>query len=138
MTFVVDASIVLTWLFEDESNSYADEVLEVLAHQPALAPVLLVLEVSNALVMAERRGRTKKADTIGALSKLLTLPIEFSETAATRIEPIVVLAQQYGLTIYDATYLDLALFKALPIASLDARLVACAKQLGIELFHPNQ
>jgi predicted nucleic acid-binding protein len=42
------------------------------------------------------------------------------------------LAEKYGLTIYDATYLELALRRSLPLASRDEALKNAAKQCGLK------
>ena len=55
--FVPDASVALAWCFADEANDYADQALDRLGGAAALVPSIWPLEVGNALLGAERRGR---------------------------------------------------------------------------------
>jgi hypothetical protein len=63
-SFVLDNSIVMAWSFEDETDEYADAVLDRLAVARAFVPTLWPLEVANALLMGERRKRSTEAETI--------------------------------------------------------------------------
>jgi predicted nucleic acid-binding protein len=73
--FVLDNSIAMAWSFEDETDAYADAVLDQLAHVRAVVPVLWPLEVANTLLMSERRKRSTEAETIRWTGILSTLPI---------------------------------------------------------------
>jgi len=44
------------------------------------------------------------------------------------------LARRYGLSAYDASYLELALRAGLPLATLDGDLVQVARKAGVRLF----
>jgi hypothetical protein len=63
-TLVLGASVTLAWAFEDEENGYPDFVLESLTEAQACVPVIWPLEVGNALLVAERRGRLNQAATV--------------------------------------------------------------------------
>jgi predicted nucleic acid-binding protein len=133
--FVIDASVVMAWCFEDEANPYADEVLESFTRATALAPIIWPLEVSNVLVVAERRGRITAADAVRFLNLLRQLPIIVVEEAATRIfGEILALARQQGLSVYDAAYLDLAMRSGLPLATQDAVLREAAARCGVRIY----
>jgi predicted nucleic acid-binding protein len=88
------------------------------------------LEVGNALLMAERRGRIR-AGRVDAVWRLLAaLPIEVdAETNARAWEGAAELARRHGLTLYDAAYLELAARRRLPLATFDGALVRAA---GVE------
>ncbi|MFN3309206.1 MAG: type II toxin-antitoxin system VapC family toxin, partial [Anaerolineales bacterium] len=60
--FVLDASITLAWCFDDETNAWALKVLDLLEEGEAVVPALWTLEVGNALIGAERRGRLTQAE----------------------------------------------------------------------------
>jgi len=127
--FVVDASVSLAWGLEDESNEYTDAVLDALENGKALVPCIWLLEVSNALLVAERRGRVTQAMVAGFLEYLRSLPIVvgiFGE--------VLLLAREQGLSVYDAAYLDLALRRGLPLATQDQVLREAARRMGVELF----
>jgi predicted nucleic acid-binding protein len=132
--FVLDASIALAWCFADEATPAADAVLDRLADEEAAAPALWRLEVANALAMAERRGRLSVAGltrSVALLQKpVIAIDAEGSERA---FRDLLDLARSERLTVYDATYLELALRLGVPLASKDARLRKAAARLGIAL-----
>jgi predicted nucleic acid-binding protein len=132
---VIDASVALAWCFPDEDSEYADAVLVALQGHAMLVPALWSIEVINALLVAERRRRIKQPEIRRFLSLLngLTLVVD-SRTLAEYVNNILPLAREYGLSAYDAAYLDVALRHDAPLASLDDRLRKAARRAGIEAF----
>ena len=134
MPFVVDASLALAWHFEDEISEYADRVLERLREDRALVPSIWPLEVANALVVAERRGRLSSAKVARAVELFQELPVFVWEVAAQEaLGPVLDLARAQGLTAYDAAYLELAMREGLPLATQDNDLRAAAEGVGVPL-----
>jgi predicted nucleic acid-binding protein len=136
MSFVLDASVVLAWMFPDEDNPAADAVVGRMLEQRAQAPALLGLEVANALLTAERRGRLTKADHDALRKAFCALPIAFDPGDADTLDRAVQLARLHRLSVYDARYLELALRRGFPLASLDAALREAATGEGIALMPP--
>lgn len=133
--FVLDNSIVMAWSFEDEVDEYADAVLERLAETKALVPVLWPLEVANALLMGERRKHSTEADTIKWTGILASLPIAIdSETNSRAWSDTLSLARGHNLTAYDAAYLELAIRRGLPLATIDGKLRTAAQAVGVALL----
>ncbi len=134
---VLDASIALAWIFEDEANQEADAIRERLKAARAFVPAIWPLEVTNSLVIGERRGRVD-ADKVGRFFAVLqALPIEVEPIGMTVIFGAVWgLARSQGLTAYDATYLELAMRRGLPLATLDRRLRVAATAAGVTLYEP--
>jgi predicted nucleic acid-binding protein len=134
MTFVVDASIVIAWCFDDETSPTADLVLGRIDEEGAIAPAHWPLEVANALRMAERRGRLAPSD-LGRLRVLLaTLPVELAPVELeTALHGVLETARAHDLTAYDAVYLELAAVKGMPLATVDDRLRQACDRAGIEL-----
>jgi predicted nucleic acid-binding protein len=94
-------------------------------------PGLWHLEVGNALLVALRKNRIDQAGIAKFLSTLNLYDIEVdSETAPVAWSSELRLAEGHGLTLYDAAYLELALRKGLPLATLDATLRKAVKQAG--------
>ena len=134
MPFVLDNSVVMAWCFEDEDTVYADRVLELLNTETALAPAVWPLEVANALVVSERRERLRTADALRFVELLSGLPITVDGiTLAQALRSVLDVARMYGLTSYDAAYLELAMRAGLPVATLDERLSDAARKAGIPL-----
>ena len=128
MPFVLDASIVIDWAL-DEGDPRARSAWERLKADTALSPTLLWFEVRNALIMAERRGRATEDYSTAALRELEQFPIRIH---ATPNGPEVMgLARRHRLTVYDATYLELALREPMPLATLDGALAAAARAEGV-------
>ena len=130
MTFVVDASIVVAWAF-DEVNAAASGARERMRREAAVAPALWWFEVRNALVQGERRGRFTELRTARFLRNISRLAITIDRTPS---EPgVLPLARRHRLTVYDAAYLELALREALPLATLDETLASAARAEGVSL-----
>jgi predicted nucleic acid-binding protein len=134
-TFVLDASVAVAWCFEDESSDFADGILELLrTGSEAITPAIWPLEVANALVIAEWGKRISEAQVISQLSDLRRLPVLIEPMDLARaFDQILSVARQRHLTEYDAAYLELALRRALPLATLDKQLRRAASQAGIPL-----
>jgi predicted nucleic acid-binding protein len=134
-SLVLDCSIALAWYFADEADSYADSVQDSLSQAEAFVPSLWPLEITNALVVGERRGRATVAQATTWLSLLRALPIRVDgETAPRAWTETLQLARTHGLTTYDASYLELALRLGCPIATLDKKLRGIATATGVPLF----
>ena len=131
MAFVIDASLVLANLLPDESSEIAIAWLTRTLAEPAQAPNLLILEVSNACSMAVKRKRLSKSEAKDCQQVFSQLRIEFDFTSPSRIDEIVSLSSQFDLTIYDATYLELAKRFSIPLGTLDKKLSAAAQKLGL-------
>ena len=134
MAFVLDASIALSWCFEDESDAYADRVISLLDREAALVPSVWALEVANVLIVQERRGRLVSADVDRFAVLLQGLPISLEETTVPgALGPVTSLARRLGLTSYDASYLELAIRRGVPLATQDVRLRQAADAAGVSL-----
>ena len=137
MSFVVDNSITLAWCFEDEQTDPVMALLDRVAETGALAPQLWPIEAINGLLTAERRGRISTTIRRRLTGFLRELPISIDvDTASQAWIATAQLAEQHGLTSYDATYLELAQRRGLPLATSDKQLAAAAQQAGVELLPP--
>jgi len=133
VTLVLDSSISLAWCFHDEQTPQINSILLRAARQGARAPILWRFEVANGLVVAQRRNRIQADLRKLLLAKLMGLDLELDADADGRIwSTTVELADLYGLTVYDAAYLELAQRRRLPLATLDAALARAAKAAGVE------
>jgi predicted nucleic acid-binding protein len=133
--FVLDCSVAMSWCFNDEINTYADEVLGTLLTAEALVPALWSLEVANVLVVAERRKRLTEAQMIRAIALLQALPISVDEATAQRaLGATLTLAREHSLSAYDAAYLELAMREGLSLATVDAKLTHVMRHCGVDLY----
>jgi predicted nucleic acid-binding protein len=130
--FVLDCSATLPWVFVSEATPATDALLDALAGGgKAWVPALWHLELANALLGAQRRGRIDQAGIEGFLSALAVYDIEVDgQTISLAWPKTLALAGKFGLSVYDAAYLELALRRSLPLATLDKPLLAALKKAG--------
>jgi predicted nucleic acid-binding protein len=132
---VLDSSIAIAWCLPDEQDAYSQSILDALATGHADVPYLWHLEVTNTLLVAERRKRCTQADTVQWMSFLAAMPIIVDEETKTHaFGDIASLARLHQLSAYDAAYLELAMRKILPLATLDDKLKAAAQAAGVTLY----
>jgi len=133
--FVVDNSVVMSWCFKDETNNYADTVLDRLTEAAAVVPPIWPLEVVNVLLVAERQKRLSESDSIQFITLLSQLPIVVEhERSEMMIKEFLALGRTNNLSSYDASYLALAMRKGFPIATLDNKLVQAAGKIDIPIL----
>ncbi|MBW2035714.1 MAG: type II toxin-antitoxin system VapC family toxin [Deltaproteobacteria bacterium] len=133
--FVVDNSVVMSWCFKDETNKYADTVLDRLTESAAVVPSIWPLEVVNVLLVAERQKRLSESDSIRFITLLSQLPIVVEyERPEKMMRELLALARAYNLSSYDASYLDLAMRKGFPIATLDNKLIEAARRIDVQIL----
>lgn len=142
MRFVLDASVALSWLLRDvaaRDAAYVFSVLEALriGESTAAVPITWGLEVANVLARGEARGQLNEAQSDAFLEMLRATPIEFdADTSRQALTGALQLARRHRLSAYDASYLELALRAALPLATLDVDLRRAAARTGVKLFKP--
>jgi predicted nucleic acid-binding protein len=135
MHCVLDSSSALAWVLPGEASTSNVALLADIAQQGAATTGIWPLEVANVLLMAERRSRITLAERLHALSLLAELPIQVDPRAAALAKGITSeLAASRGLTVYDASYLELALRLGLPLASLDGDLRRAALHSGVAVI----
>lgn len=130
--FVLDCSAALPWVFASEATPANDALLDVLTQGgKAWVPALWHLEVGNVLLGAQRRARIDQAGITGFLSALAAYDIGIDgHTMSLAWSQTLALADRFALTVYDAAYLELALRRRLPLATLDKALLAALKKAG--------
>lgn len=123
MPFVLDSSVALAWVLPDEANPTLDQLCERLITDTALIPPVWPLEIGNVLLVAVKRGRLTARDVGQLVTELRALPLEIDVIATERaLEDTLALAKKYDLTTCDASYLELAKRRDIPLATLDAKL----------------
>lgn len=128
MQFITDASITLSWCFEDEATPWTDSLLDRLRNgDQILVPAHWPTEVSNGLLMAVRRKRIQPDRPALFWDELAILPVEVElALLPDQAKAVLALGQQHGLTVYDAADLELAKRKGLPLATQDSALLKAA------------
>jgi predicted nucleic acid-binding protein len=121
-SFIVDASVGFAWIYEGQATPETDGLLnQVAAGATVVVPALWFLEMANVLLVAQRRHR------------LTAIQFTIDEEGTRHAFGITSeLAEKHGLTIYDATYLELASRRSLPLASRDKALKTAARRCGVK------
>lgn len=130
--FVVDASVAAAWLLPDEATAYTEAALSATAAGNVWVPLLWQLEIGNLLLMAQRRRRidaTKRVELVAAAAGI-PLRVDREPVAMADLDA---LAAAHQLTSHDAVYLELALRRGLPMATLDAQLQKVMRSAGVPL-----
>ena len=129
--FVIDASAMLPWVFENEDDPVATVAARRATTEDLAVPALWWFELRNALIMGERRRRITPDDSHLFLRRLDGLTIQIDRTPDEHL--LLGLARQHKLTVYDAAYLELAKRHAAGLATLDEALAKAARNEGVEL-----
>ena len=135
MSLVLDSSVALAWVYREERSGAIAAVFEQVTEAGAWVPSLWRLEVANVLEMGVRRGRNNAAFRDATLADFELLPIQTdSETEKHAWRTTLRLAERRRLTLYDAAYLELAMRRGVPLASLDRELRAAAAAENVALL----
>ena len=134
MPFVLDASVVLAWLLPDEKNAAADRIIRRVAEDRVLAPSLLLLEVGNALLQAQRRGRIAAAIRQELIGSFTTLPILLEPISADSMLRAGGIAADHALSLYDGCYLELAVARGCSLATFGEGLAKASGAAGVSVI----
>ena len=130
MPFVLDNSVVSGWYLENQVSDYSEAVARALRTDRAHVPVIWELELTNVLRTACMRQRMHAQRAQAVLTQLAALPISVDRHPVARSE-LLALSLRFGLSTYDAAYLELALRLQCPIATRDEALLAAAMAAGV-------
>jgi predicted nucleic acid-binding protein len=130
MPFVIDNSISSGWFIRNQATPYSETIAVRLQDDRAVAPPIWELEFANVLRTACLRKALTAQTAQEVAARIASLPIDVDRQAVRPAE-LLSLALRYGLTSYDAAYLELALRRQLPIATLDAALCEAAMACGV-------
>ena len=127
MSFVVDCSVAARWLLPDEATPYTNAVFDLLNKQDAVVPALFLSEFANVFLKLSRQRKLSREIASGAVKRFAALGLEIDHNTPEP-ERLFTLAEHYGLSAYDATYLELALRRGLFLACWDGGLKIAAEK----------
>jgi predicted nucleic acid-binding protein len=139
-SFVADASVAIAWVHPGQATPETEAMLDRLAAGDSLVvPALWPLEVANALTVLRRRRKLTPDEARTAIEIIRELPaVVDHEAAAIAFTRLVDLASEHELTVYDATYIELASRRQLPLASNDEQMRRTAIQFGLALWQDDE
>jgi predicted nucleic acid-binding protein len=132
--FVLDASVAVAWLFEDEATEATDALLDLLQDEMAFVPTLWYYEVGNVLLQSVKRKRITAEQMEMAWQRLRSLPLSRIEPEEQDAMAITKLALGEGLSFYDAIYLFAAQKEKRSLASLDKALRLAAPKHKVKVL----
>ena len=129
---VLDASVALAWCFEDEITDRLEPLLRRVMTEGALVPTGWALEIAQGLAVAERRRRIPSDGIAVLVERMRSLGVTVDRRAPDIAWDVILeLARRLAVSAYDASYVELAQRRGLPLATLDRRLAAAARSSGL-------
>lgn len=129
---MIDSSVAMGWIMPDEDVGPARNAMARVLSSGGIVPPIFRVEVGNALLVAQRRNRIDAEFSAEALARLAILPLESDAESSTHVwGRSMEIAAVHGLSLYDATYLEVAKRCDLPLATFDKRLAEAAKSEGL-------
>lgn len=133
--FVVDASVSAAWFLPDEATDFTRAALQATIGADIWVPMLWLPEMANLLHGAQRRRRITAAQRIELAAAASALRLLVCREPVS-LQTLDALAAEYGLSAYDACYLELALRRQLPLATLDEVLLKAMVKAGVPRAAP--
>ena len=123
MTVIVDASVAIKWVLEEDGSA---EARSLLASEVLAAPDLMYVETANILWLRVRRGFVPQADAAaarcGRLAIVRTGAASMAMNAAAHAT-----ACELGQTVYDSLYLTVAIAEKAVFLTADKAFVRAAE-----------
>lgn len=132
MSLIIDSSALVSLALDGEDVALARAAVEATVSEGAYVPALFWYEIRNVLALSQRRGRTTLERTQEFLDDVeaLSLTVDYPPNSDAVLE----YARLYGLTVYDAAYLELTLRTNSRLASHDEALRKAVLAAGGALF----
>lgn len=132
MAVVIDTSVAVAWFVPSQAADYADRIARRVRHEALVVPSLWEVEFGNVMATLLRRKLLARHQVVSVLSKAERLDLAVDRDVPTA-RVLFTLAEQHGISAYDAVYLELAVRRGLPLATRDTSLARAARTAGILL-----
>jgi len=137
MAVVFDCSVTLAWFLKDERTAFTDTAFELMETAEGWVPFVWRLEFANALLFAERKKRIGREQRLEILDNAAQLYVR-TDDVLVDMRSLSALAERRGLTVYDASYLELALRLGGDLITLDRDLADAAAAEGVAVHSPGR
>lgn len=130
MNLVIDTSVAMAACLSDEMyHRQATLLLSQAQEPPGIVPALFWSEVRNVLLKSERGGRIVGGASHLHLPYLRRFRLEVDTDQGDN--DVLSIASRYGLTGYDAEYLETAIRRNARLVTFDKKLLSAAKRAGV-------
>ncbi len=134
---VIDCSVTMAWLLDDEAEPIADRIFSLSEDIDFVVPIIWQIEVANILWAAIRRKRITRDVAYGFATVLRKLDVRIDRSGPDRaLTSLLELAQLQRITVYDASYLELADRLGMSIATLDKGMRRAASDMSLAFYEP--
>jgi predicted nucleic acid-binding protein len=134
VSLVLHSSIVIAWYFDNVATAEADAVLDRVADGGAIVPTHWRLDIGEAFQKTIQRNRTDAIYRGASIAELALMPITIDgDTDTYAWSATLHIAERFLVPLHEASYLELAHRRGLPVATLSADLEKAAKQLGVPI-----
>lgn len=127
MTVIVDASVAVKWVSEEDGSAAAMRLLD---EEMLAAPDFLIVECAHALRVKARRGGLGQAEAKAALGAIQSLPIQLFRASDYAVAAQA-LAFELDATVYDSLYLAVALAEGAVLVTADRAFAAGVARHGV-------
>ena len=130
---IIDTSVAVKWFYEEAETPRALRLFEgIIGHTiRAVVPDLLFYEFANVL---KTKGKADRVKTEGTLAVLHELPWTVIEPSQHFMGHALQVAEQYGISVYDASYVALAFEWDVPLITADERLARLVGAPTVQLL----
>jgi predicted nucleic acid-binding protein len=128
MEITIDSSVIMAVILNEATKP---RLLDLTRGAELQSAPSLPWEVGNGLSALFRRARIDLRQAQGALKSFRNIPVRLSEID---LEVAVCIAEEYGISAYDAYVLECADRYRTPLLSLDRSQCAVAQNMGIEVL----
>ncbi|MFN0116194.1 MAG: type II toxin-antitoxin system VapC family toxin [Paracoccaceae bacterium] len=122
---VVDASVALKWVLEEQGSAEAAMLLD---GRAIFAPSLVDTEAANALWAAARRGEVSRGEAALVFDTFLAAPLRRIDLSADLTASALQIAADLDHPVYDCVYLAAGLMLDLPVVTADRRFLVAARR----------
>lgn len=127
---VLDASATAALLLPDENSETRERLYSALS-SGAITPPHFRAEITSMILKAWRRGRLSPQARTEAIALAADVMEKIDSDFSPPFGSVLYLAEQHGLSAYDARYLWLAIEEGAPLLTTDGPLYRVARKLGV-------
>lgn len=120
---VVDASIAMKWVIDEELSEQARALLRDQAVYPIVAPLHFLSEVTNALHQRVRRGHMTDDEAQDALAEIVRLGVTLQDSPGLYGQALTFARSNRLPATYDSLYVVLAQILGIELWTADERLL---------------